>query len=269
MSRFVPTSDHEAVVVSNEQVAEATWDLVLRAPELAAALAPGRFLNLAVPGDASHVLRLPFAYARADACAGTVEVVYTVVGEGTERLSRVPAGTPTRCTGPLGRGWRLDEVGGRCLLAAGGAGLAPVVSAAEALCAAGVACDVVLAAKTAARVVEREVEALGRLVAPAGGRVVVSTDDGTRGVAGFASAACEPLLRERAYEWVLTCGPLPMMRGVAALAEEAGVRCQVSMEAMMGCGFGACNCCVIELADGSRVTCCKHGPVFEAGEVAW
>ena len=60
-----------------------------------------------------------------------------------------------------------------------------------------------------------------------------------------------------------------MMAGVARLAHEAGVACQVSMERMMGCGFGACACCNVALSKGGYALCCQDGPVFDAEEVAW
>jgi dihydroorotate dehydrogenase electron transfer subunit len=60
-----------------------------------------------------------------------------------------------------------------------------------------------------------------------------------------------------------------MMRGVAALCAREGIACQVSMERMMGCGFGACSCCNVPLVAGGYALCCQDGPVFDATEVAW
>ena len=77
------------------------------------------------------------------------------------------------------------------------------------------------------------------------------------------------LIAERDYAQVYTCGPEVMMAAVARLAADHGIDCQVSREAMMGCGFGACACCNVPLASGGYALCCQDGPVFDAKEVAW
>ena len=84
---------HEFSVVSNERVADGLMRVVLLAPELAGALRAGQFVNVAVPGDASQILRIPLSFSHADADAGTVEIVYAVVGDGTRRLAAMAAGT--------------------------------------------------------------------------------------------------------------------------------------------------------------------------------
>ena len=100
-------------------------------------------------------------------------------------------------------------------------------------------------------------------------RVVVCTDDGTLGLNGFTTDGMKELIETRAYAQVYTCGPNVMMAGVAKLAAEHGCDCQVSLERMMGCGFGACSCCNVTLVGGGYALCCQDGPVFDAKEVAW
>ena len=71
---------HDFEVVSNREIADGIFSLVISAPKLASALKPGQFVNIAVPGDASSLLRVPLSYYRADAEARTVELWYAVVG---------------------------------------------------------------------------------------------------------------------------------------------------------------------------------------------
>ena len=71
------------------------------------------------------------------------------------------------------------------------------------------------------------------------------------------------------WDAVYTCGPEPMMRSVASLAHTYNVSCQVSMERMMSCAFGACNTCNVTLARGGYASACMDGPIFDAEEVAW
>jgi dihydroorotate dehydrogenase electron transfer subunit len=250
-------------VASNDAVGEKVCRLVMRSPELASELRPGQFMNVAVPGDASHIVRLPFSFASTDPDAGTVELIYAVVGEGTRRLSEMPVGSKSTVVGPCGNGWDVKP-GGRALAVAGGVGAPPVVAAARALAAAGREVDVVLGAQTKSRLWgEDDARALGA------GEVVVTTDDGSYGMRGFTTQAMEALLARHEYDLVVTCGPAVMMAGVARLAEGAGVACQASLERMMTCGFGACSTCNVAMRAGGYKSCCMDGPVFDASEVAW
>ena len=101
-------------------------------------------------------------------------------------------------------------------------------------------------------------------------KVLVATDDGSLGHHGFVDALVrQELEQDKNYDGVLACGPKPMLRNVARVAEEFGVPCQVSMEERMGCGVGACLVCACDMADGSRKHVCKDGPVFDSREVNW
>ncbi len=260
-------TQHEFVVRGNERAAEGIWRLVIESP-VAGQLAPGQFMNLRVPGDGSHILGIPLSFKGANAQAQTVELLYAVVGEGTRRLSQMVAGQSSTLVGPCGRGWWLPEGEGRALLVAGGIGLPPVLAAARMLADAGIGFDAIAGSRTADMVLSDDIEDLARL-AGADGRVITCTDDGTAGRRGFVTEAMGELLRERAYAQAYACGPNVMMAGVARLADEHGVACQVSMERMMGCGFGACSCCNVALVAGGYALCCTDGPVFDAREVAW
>ena len=81
---------HDFEVVSNQEIADGIFSLVISAPKLASALKPGQFVNIAVPGDASSLLRVPLSYYRADAQAGTVELWYAVVGDAPVVCRRWP-----------------------------------------------------------------------------------------------------------------------------------------------------------------------------------
>jgi len=98
---------------------------------------------------------------------------------------------------------------------------------------------------------------------------MVTTDDGTAGMRGFSTQALSLLLAKGEYATIYTCGPEVMMRGVAAIAREAGIDCQVSMERMMSCAFGACGTCNVAMRAGGYASACMDGPVFDAEEVAW
>lgn len=254
---------HEATVVANVPVADEVWRLVLEAPRLAKTLSSGQFINVAVPGEPKQTARLPLSYTVTDYDAGTVETVYGIVGPGTKALAAMRRGDTTTVLGPGGHGWRLDAFTRRCLLVAGGVGITPIVSAAYGLGLDGLDYDVVMGARTATKLWGAD-----RLISYGADHVIVVTDDGSAGAKGLTTDVVEASLPTEKYDLVLTCGPEPMMRRVAELCDQAGVDCQVSMERMMTCGFGACATCTVPTVNGN-VGACMHGPVLDAKEVVW
>ncbi|MDO4595996.1 MAG: dihydroorotate dehydrogenase electron transfer subunit [Coriobacteriaceae bacterium] len=256
-----PARMHDFTVVSNDEIAKGIFSLVISAPRLASALKPGQFVNIAVPGNAMSLLRVPLSYVRADAAAGTVEMWYAVVGDGTKRLSQMEPGSTSNLLGPGGHGWLVPEQARRALLVAGGIGVPPILCLAEKLASAGVAFDVCVGASSAEALVGLE-----GFKAAGAGDISVSTDDGSLGSCGFCTDPAAAKLAEGRYDYVATCGPGVMMEKVARAAKEAGVYCEASLERMMSCGFGACSTCNVETEDGMKGAC-MCGPVFDASKV--
>ena len=255
-------------VLVNEELGAGIWLLTVEAPAIAAAARPGQFVHVRIPGMDDHLLRRPFGVYAADAQAGTVDVMYQVLGYGTRHLTTITPGAAVEMIGPVGRGWQPPVGCSRALLVAGGVGSAPLHPLACELASAGVEVQAVLGAGTADALVARE-----RFGAALGCEPACSTDDGTYGRAGF----CTPLVAEaleraagegRPFDYVACCGPEPLMRLVAGMAAEAGVFCEVSLERRMACGVGVCLSCVVDTVDGLR-RACVDGPVFPAEEVVW
>ncbi len=260
-------TQYDFMVDQNERVAEGIWRLRMQS-QVAWHLMPGQFMNLQVPGDGSHILRIPLSFARSSVATSRVELLYAVVGEGTERLSKMRAGDTSTLLGPCGKGWSLPKGQGRALLVAGGIGLPPILAAAGMLAERGIGYDLVVGARRKEMLLVPDIEAC---VAAGGDDALCSicTDDGSFGLKGFTTGAAKALMGDRDYAQVYTCGPNVMMAGVAKLAAERDTDCQASLERMMGCGFGACSCCNVALVSGGYALCCQDGPVFDAREVAW
>ncbi|MBQ9006563.1 MAG: dihydroorotate dehydrogenase electron transfer subunit, partial [Atopobiaceae bacterium] len=254
---------HDFTVELNEPAAEGVYRMRIRS-SVAHDMQPGEFMNLSVPGDGSHILRIPLSFSRIDNKGGSVELLYALVGEGTRRLSQMRVGDTSTVVGPCGKGWSLPKGEGRALLVAGGIGLPPILACARMLAQQRIGFDVVVGARTKSMMVfpdSDEVLHYGGVQLPENGweggydpeRIVtLTTDDGTYG-AGlgkgmFATEGMSDLLKRRSYAQVYTCGPTPMMAAVAKIAKDHGVACQVSMERLMGCGCGACSCCNVALA---------------------
>lgn len=210
---------------------------------------PGRFVEAAVPG---FFLRRPFSVC---GCEGDkLTIVVKLAGRGTEKLLSLEPGAELELLTGLGNGFDLTKCGEAPLLLGGGSGVPPMLYLARELAKLGARPAAALGFGSAGEVFfEREFREVC-------GEVRVFTADGSHGERGLVTKALG-----EGYSAVCACGPLPMLR---AIDEQSRVPAQFSLEARMGCGFGACMGCTIETANGPRRVC-KDGPVFASGEVRW
>ena len=237
-------------ILANEAVAEKIFRLTVDAPELAAQAKAGQFVHVKISDE--FTLRRPFGVA--STAGGMVKIFYRLVGRGTEALSRRRAGERLNILGALGNGYTPRE--GKILLVGGGMGLAPLLCAAEQF-----SSDVLMGGRNAGEVDFWQAE-----FNPYAEEIFLTTDDGSVGKYGFVTDALPDVLSKKNYSAVLTCGPEIMMRGVAKLAAEKNIPCEVSFEKRMACGLGACLSCSIDTVNGRRKVC-KDGPIFDAKEV--
>ena len=211
--------------------------------------APGQFVNIALP---ELYLRRPISVS--DCGEGELTLIYKIVGKGTEAMAKMGPGQTLELLTGLGNGFDMALAGDAPLLLGGGIGAAPLYWLARKLRAAGKSVWVVLGFNRKADVFyEDAFRALGC-------GVTVATADGSYGVPGFVTDA----LPEN-YSFYYACGPEPMLRAVYDRAAGDG---QLSFEARMGCGFGACVGCTRMTVNGPKRVC-KDGPVFRKGEILW
>lgn len=247
-------------VLANERLAEGVGLAALHAPRIAAAVEPGQFVHLRIAEGRDFILRRPFSVHRAG--GERIELLYQVLGRGTRELAAADRGAVMDAIGPLGTGWRVPGDASHALLVAGGLGAAPLGMLAEALAERGVAVSVAQGAPSGDRLVARDLfETVAR-------RYSCATEDGSVGERGLATVPAGTLLASDRPDVVYACGPEAMQRAVAAMAAEADVPCQVSLERLMACGVGACLSCVVTTVRGLERACCE-GPVFDAADVVW
>ncbi|ADK86229.1 Dihydroorotate dehydrogenase, electron transfer subunit, iron-sulfur cluster binding domain protein [Desulfarculus baarsii DSM 2075] len=251
-----------AIVGQNRQLARDVFLLSLQAPELARAAAPGQFLMLRVTSGPEPLLARPFSIHAVE--GDDVGVLYRVVGRGTRLLAQATAGQRLELWGPLGRGFDLALE--RPLLVAGGMGIAPLRFAAQRLTARG-ARPRLLCGLASATGLGGLVEAVDECLTAQSCAVSWVTEDGSLGERGLVTALLDRALE--GVDGVLCCGPMAMLRAVAEACGRQGVACQVSLEAPMACGVGACLGCVIPAADGGYLRACQEGPVLPAAAVDW
>ncbi len=232
---------------------------------------PGQFVMLS-PGALSGVMRSdpllprPMAVYRetrsGDDCE--IEILFKRHGRGTALLADSLPGQRLRLVGPLGRGFQVPGAGEQALLVAGGTGVASIRELA-ARCAeqAGPMPRVLLGARSAVDLMGlSDFETLEVSLG-------VSTEDGSLGREGRVTDLLEDVLAKDEPFRVYCCGPTPMMRRVAELAEAAGRPCVVSLENPMACGFGVCLGCAAPMRAGGYALVCREGPVFAASDLSW
>ena len=215
----------------------------------------GQFVQIQLPG---FYLRRPISI-NDWVCGenGTLDLIYKVVGHGTESMKLLPDGTELDLLIGLGNGYNIDGDEKKPLLIGGGVGVPPLYALCKALIAQGKQPAVVLGFNTADEVFWKdEFEALG---VP----VTVTTADGSMGVKGFVTAAMDG-----DFDYVYTCGPEPMFKAVYKVLDEKGISGQFSFEERMACGFGVCMGCSCKTKYGNK-RICKDGPVLVKEEIIW
>jgi len=269
-----------AKILANERVGEDFRRMRLAAPYLAGSAKPGQFVEMRCTKGTDPLLRRPLGCHRIT--RGGIDVLYEIVGRGTELLAQKKAGESLDLIGPLGNGF-APETAGAAILVAGGIGVAPLVALAEGLAQSAKRMahsgkrnniHVIIGAKTKNHILcEDEFKKLGC-------SVKVSTEDGSKGHKGLATELLPDLLRDtiptrhapRAmrYATIYACGPAGMLKAVAGIARSHKVPCQVSLEERMACGVGVCLGCPVKMkASGEYKMVCKDGPVFNSEEILW
>ncbi|MHB1425274.1 MAG: dihydroorotate dehydrogenase electron transfer subunit [Gemmataceae bacterium] len=270
---------HAAVPVrENVLLARQTYRIRLHSPELARAIRPGQFLMIRLLGRNDPLLGRPFAlYDTVLDDAGqpvAIDVVYLLVGKLTGLLATLRPNDRVEVWGPLGNGFPDLHDLDRIAVVAGGIGQTPFLAHIR---------DLLgtrgYGGRPSRRMAQRVSLYYGVRTADlaagvedfraAGATVHLASDDGSLGFHGFVT---QLLAQHDPPQHLVGCGPEPMLRALAQLAERWGVPCHLSLETPMACGVGICFSCVtrVRTADGwdyRRV--CVEGPVFEAESLAW
>jgi len=209
---------------------------------------PGQYVMVWVPGTDE----IPMSLSDIGNAKG---IAVHAKGQATRALSKLKVGDQIGVRGPYGHGFRHRP--GKCLVVAGGTGIACLAPLVEKLAQRWPRPSVVIGAKTRSELLF--VDRMRRT----GAEVVVTTDDGTAGRKGFATDAAYELLNRNRYTQIYSCGPEVMMRITASLAQCQSAPVQLSLERYMKCGIGICDSCSM---GGLHI--CVEGPVLDARRVA-
>ncbi len=241
-------------IVRRAEIADDTYDFTVQAPAFAAVAKPGQFAHIYVPG---RTLRRPISICDIDRENGTLRFVFQIRGAGTADLANFEVGDTLDILAPLGRGFTVDPEK-KALFVGGGIGVPPLLGAAKHY---GQNATVAIGFRDKNHVI------LAEDFKAAGCDVRVATDDGSFGHHGLVV----DLIRDVQPDILCACGPMVMLRAVAAFAKENNIHCEISLEERMACGIGACLGCAVELYDENGEIymghVCKDGPVFAAERV--
>jgi len=250
-------------IVSNQRVTHDTWLMALRSAQIAQAAKPGQFVMIRVRSGLDPLLRRPFSicWIKEDLFL----VLYRVVGKGTSLMTELRQGEGLQVLGPLGKSFAVPEKRVSAIMVGGGIGIAPLLFLRQ--CHRERESSLLMGFRTA-----QDVISLEKITGQERG-FAVATDDGSRGHHGPVTDLLEESLRKNSGEVVVyACGPKPMLKKVAGTTRALSIPCEVSLEAHMACGLGACQGCAVKASGDSGRTyfyVCKEGPVFEAEEIDW
>lgn len=245
--------------------------IAFSAPGIAERTKPGQFVAVAVGGEnSSMLLRRSFSIYKTDpsgSLGGTLEIVVSAKGPGTQWLVKVQPGEKVNVIAPLGRPFALPTDPVPCILVGGGYGAAPMFALAEQLRERGSHVDMVLGAASESRlfgVVE------GRRVATT---LTVTTEDGTQGTKGRVTSVLKDLIEQNESQVIYGCGPMGMLQAISEVAQEHEIASQCAVEESMACGVGVCMTCVLPVVGNDGITrmvrSCTDGPVFFGEQVRW
>jgi dihydroorotate dehydrogenase electron transfer subunit len=251
---------HNFVLIDKQACTEDYYFFELKSEEALEPVHPGQFIQLRVSDSSLTFLRRPFSIHDVDYEKNTLQLLVKIIGPATRSMAKMAKGSVLSIIYPLGNGFPLYS-NKRALLAGGGYGIAPLYHLGKELIARKSSCDFIFGAKSSRDLILKEkFRALSSLG--------ICTEDGSEGFPGLITE--NPVFEqvEKHYDVVYTCGPEPMMKAIAAIAEEKGVECQLSLDNLMGCGFGVCLCCITPTHKGNEVVCVT-GPVFNSKELKW
>ena len=279
----------KARIIKNINLTGNYYRVSLYIPEIARVACPGQFVMLRVSNSYQPLLRRPFSIHRVNGrghVAGSksqmkapgmarkirpetcdqIEILYEVVGKGTNILAQRKPGESLDVLGPLGHGFSMPDT--PCsLLVGGGMGIAPLLFLAQQIKTQQPqsSIQVLIGAKTKNQVLsEKEFASFG-----CGAKI--STDDGSDGFRGKVTELLKNILCNTKYaadNKLYACGPKPMLKQIGKLAAQYNVPSEVSLDEYMACGLGICLGCMINTREGYK-SVCKQGPVFNVSEIIW
>lgn len=233
-------------ILENKELAEGVYKMTVETNS-SEFTSPGQFAMVEIP---DKFLRRPISVSSYDSERYTL--IYKVVGEGSDAMSKLTIGNKIKALTGLGNGYDVDVIPDGAYIIGGGIGIPPMLGLLKSMVMSGKSCKVILGFNSKDEIFM--LDDFKQLTDD----VVVMTADGSFGAKGFVTDAFDEC------DYACACGPLPMLKTLSKQVRHG----QFSLEARMGCGFGACMGCAIKTVAGSQRVC-KEGPVFDKEVLLW
>lgn len=249
-------------IVKADQLAENIYLMKVEAKRIAKSCEPGQFIIAKIDDKGE---RIPLTICDYDRDAGLITIVFQTLGSSTKKMATLQEGDSFRdFTGPLGvaSDFVNEDMNTlkqkKILFVAGGVGTAPVYPQVKWLHENGISADVIVGTKTKdLLILEEEMKRVS-------GNLYVATDDGSYGYKGLVTDVIKNLVNEKGvhYDEVIAIGPMIMMKFVAILTKELGIKTIVSLNPIMVDGTGMCGACRVSVG-GEVKFACVDGPEFD------
>ena len=242
-------------ILKKEELSPNVYAMEIDAPRVAKKAEPGQFIVLRVNEEGE---RIPLTIANFDRETGRILIVFQVIGASTMELAALNEGDSVLdFVGPLGRPSEIGKLDGTMVVVGGGIGVAPTFPIARALKEAGNKVIAIMGAKT------KDILVMEDEMKEVTDEIVVTTDDGSRGIKGFVTNAVQALVdRGEKIAQITAIGPVIMMKSVADATRELGIKTVVSLNPIMVDGTGMCGGCRVTVGDETKFAC-VDGPEFD------
>lgn len=250
------------IVTDNKRLNKEFFVLKLQSEQVIPEILPGQFVQVKIDESPNTFLRRPISVYDVDYVNQTLSLLIKIAGDGTKQLSKIAIGSNINIIYPLGNSFSKPQ-NDKVLLIGGGTGVAPLLFLGKYLRQQyNIIPEFLLGYRSKELVIELE-------KFEETGKTYITTEDGTLGHKGFVIH--HPVLFDEKKEihTIYTCGPEVMMKAVANFAKNRKIECEVSLENLMGCGIGACLCCVVDTTDKGNVNTCTEGPIFNTNQLKW
>ena len=245
-------------IIQRRELNPTVTELVLEAPLIAKKAQAGQFIIIRAKEDSE---RIPLTIAGYDREAGTVSIIFQVVGAGTMELNTLPEGGYVHdFVGPLGKATEIEGLKKVCVVG-GGVGCAIALPVGQALHAQGTKVTGIVGFR------DKDLVILEDEFRACCDELIIMTDDGSYGRKGVVTVPlAEKLDAGETFDEVITIGPLVMMKFVVATTKPHNVKTVVSMNPIMVDGTGMCGGCRLTVG-GKTKFACVDGPDFDGFEV--
>lgn len=245
-------------ILSKKLLCPNTYYFSIEAPFIAQKIEAGQFIIIR-----PHIFseRIPLSVCGWNRKQGFLNIIVSAVGKTTHEINMMEPGDLFQdVVGPLGERSSLPHSSGTCVVIGGGYGTGAIIPTARDIKSLGNKVIGIVGARNQDNLIM--VNELSQVC----DEVIVTTNDGSKGLKGFVTDALQSILEQHTVVYVLAVGPVPMMKAVSELTRARNIATYVSLNAIMVDGTGMCGACRVTV-DGETKFACFHGPDFDGHKV--